>query len=248
MISKDTLSAILPDIKIYTYNSIDSTNNEAKRQIALGNQAPSLYIAREQTAGRGRLGRSFYSPKDTGLYMSLCVPVFWKMADTVSLTSAAAVAVTEAIEELTPCRVQIKWVNDIYLDGKKICGILTEAISASPLFLVFGIGINLSTKVFPKDIEQCATSLNLVLNETVLVSSIIRRLMTYIRQNEIRSFLDSYRSHSLVLGQSITYVKNDHLMEGVVLAINDDCSLLIRTRDGQKDVLSGGEITLRLAQ
>lgn len=248
MLSKELLSSLLPEVTVCTYDSLDSTNSEAKRQIASGIRGPSLYIAREQTAGRGRLGRSFFSPKDAGLYMSLALASPRAMADTVPLTSAAAVAVAEAIESLTPCRVQIKWVNDIYLNGRKICGILTEAVSASSLFLIFGIGLNLSTDAFPEELKARAGSLGGVVDETALAASIIRRLLSYIRQGNTAPFLDAYRSHSLVLGQSVRYIKNGCSYKGLVSSIRDDCALVVERSDGQTEVLSSGEITLRLSE
>ena len=109
--------------------SVDSTNNEAKRMTANGFRENALIVANEQTKGRGRLGREFYSPKNTGIYMSFLLSTDVKISDAVQITTATAVAVVRAIESLTDLRPMIKWVNDVYLGNKKVCGILTEAVT-----------------------------------------------------------------------------------------------------------------------
>ena len=140
------------DIKIF--ESLDSTNNEAKRETANGKtDKPLLIISEEQTLGRGRNGRNFYSPKGTGLYFSLVTSPKSDLTSAVGITSYAAVCVVEAIKELTGTDTKIKWVNDIYLDGKKLCGILTEAVSdfetGTVSNIIIGIGINLKTATLP---------------------------------------------------------------------------------------------------
>ncbi len=120
-------------LTILSYDTLDSTNNEAKRQLAAEEIADGkmlLIAAEQQTAGRGRLGRSFYSPPDTGIYMSFVFTAAASLTDAVGITGAAAVAVARAVRSLTGKAPQIKWVNDVFLEDKKICGILTEAVTS----------------------------------------------------------------------------------------------------------------------
>ena len=121
---------VLPEgVELYFYDSIDSTNTQAKRLLAEGLSGKALITANEQTAGRGRQGRSFYSPKNTGIYYSYVFHPKKTLADAVFITTAAAVSVIRAIERLSTVKPTIKWVNDVYVEGKKVCGILTEAVS-----------------------------------------------------------------------------------------------------------------------
>ena len=140
-------------------DEIDSTSAEARRWAECGGKAPALFVAERQTAGRGRLGRSFYSPSDTGIYMTLLLEIGEDFPDTAGLTSAAAVAVLRGTDRLTQGKTQIKWVNDILLDGKKICGILAESfLVGDKTYAAIGIGVNVSTKDFPEDIRGIAGS------------------------------------------------------------------------------------------
>ena len=148
------------EITIHRYGTIDSTNSEAKRYGLSGGAIPAVFVAREQTAGRGRMGRSFYSPNGTGLYYSMLLPLPEKTDHAVSLTAAAAVAAAEAISRVLGCEVGIKWVNDLYRDGKKVAGILCESFPYEDKRLaVIGIGINLSTQQFPEELAEVAASL-----------------------------------------------------------------------------------------
>lgn len=161
----DNMSDASLKLELKVFNSIDSTNNEAKRMTADGFRGNALIVANEQTKGRGRLGRSFYSPKNTGIYMSFLFSTNAKLSGAVLVTTAAAVAVVRAIESLTNIRPMIKWVNDIYIGNKKVCGILTEAVTdvetGSMQSIIIGIGVNISTEDFPDDIAHTATSLNI---------------------------------------------------------------------------------------
>lgn len=240
---KDTLS----ELDIVYFDKIDSTNSEAKRNILSGCAKKRLYIASCQTAGRGRMGRSFYSPPKTGIYLSFAFPAPIILSDAVALTSKSAVAVTEAIESLSDIKCKIKWVNDIYLDEKKVCGILAESIITDRHYIIVGIGINLSTNSFPAEISSCAGALNCEnLSETELIRKIAENMLLYVNNPTDNSYIESYRAHSLVLGKEIYYIKNSKTFQGTVTSINDDASLTVIKDDGIKDILSSGEITLRV--
>ena len=143
----DIKTQLQGECKVEILSTVDSTNLECKRRIREGRELPDLLVANEQTAGRGRLGREFESPEDSGIYMSLHLLPCLQAEDMVLITSAAAVAVCRAIRAVTGDEPVIKWVNDIFLHDKKICGILAEAITGSDgrIHVVLGIGINVWT-------------------------------------------------------------------------------------------------------
>ncbi|MGN0524457.1 biotin--[acetyl-CoA-carboxylase] ligase, partial [Eubacterium sp.] len=165
--------------RVEYYKTLDSTNNVAKRIIAEGEDDVLLVVGEEQTAGRGRQGKSFYSPGGTGIYMSLVVHPMTELQNAVTATTAAAVAVCRAIESLTDKKPMIKWVNDVYLDGKKICGILTEAVTdfetQTVSSIIIGIGINLTTKDFPCDVQN-ASCLNADVKRAELIGAVANEL------------------------------------------------------------------------
>ena len=146
-------------VAVKIWEEIDSTNNIAKSESDA--DTPALYIARTQTGGRGRLGRSFHSPADTGLYMTVAYTTNRPLSEAVRVTAAAAVAAASAIEALTKITPSVKWVNDLYLHGAKVGGILTEAVTRpdGAHRMVVGLGINLTTATFPEGLRAPATSL-----------------------------------------------------------------------------------------
>ncbi len=152
------------DRNIMHFESLPSTNDELKRLAEEGAAEGTVLIADEQTAGKGRQGRSFFSPKDTGIYMSILLRPSLAPKDSLFITTAAAVAVTKAIRKVTDLDARIKWVNDIYIADRKICGILAEAAldnSGGLRYVVLGIGINVATPKagFPAEIEDIAGAL-----------------------------------------------------------------------------------------
>ena len=227
----------LRDLSIHLFAEIDSTNNEAKRQMEAGCTLPALFLAEGQTAGRGRQGKSFFSPADSGLYMSLALEKPENAADAVSLTTRAAVAVCRAIRALTGLAPGIKWVNDLYLNDKKICGILAEAREQG---VVIGIGVNIGKAAFPEELEGIAASLQLPeLDRNVLAARITEELF---RPGD---YMEDYRAWSIVLGKPVTYWENGAEKSGIAREIDDLGGLLVETESGM-EVLRSGEISLRI--
>ena len=151
------------DCRVLVERAVDSTNDELKRRAAAGCPTGTVLVAERQTGGKGRLGRSFYSPPRGGLYMSLLLRPALPASECMAVTACTAVAVAVAAEQICGRRAEIKWVNDIMMDGKKLCGILTEgALSAETgLFdyLVVGIGVNVASAGFPEELREVATSM-----------------------------------------------------------------------------------------
>lgn len=239
--------AMKNDIKVLYYPEVDSTNTEAKRLIENGEQDTFLVIAERQTAGRGRQGKSFYSPPATGIYMSLVLHPNLLLQNAVTATTAAAVAVCRAIERLTDLTPQIKWVNDVYLGDRKICGILTEAVSDFELgvatSVVIGIGVNIKTNDFPAAVEH-AGALNADVKRAQLIGAIADELLA-ITLGDYSQFIEYYRSHSMLLGRKINYIENGRVTAATALAIDAHGGLVIEAENGEQRTLTSGEISIR---
>ena len=229
-------------------DSVDSTNTEAKRRITAGAEYPLLVIADNQSAGRGRMGRSFYSPSRTGLYMSLAFALEGGLSDTVGLTSAAAVACVRSIRDICGIDTGIKWVNDIYLDGKKIAGILCESFFFDEkLFVIVGIGVNLSTESFPSELVGIAGSLKTDHSlRHELGERICKEFFALLPLLKNAEFISEYKKHSTVLGKSVKFTENGVTYNGIAEDILGNGALVVLLDDGSRHTLASGEISLRL--
>ncbi|MDE6412633.1 MAG: biotin--[acetyl-CoA-carboxylase] ligase [Eubacterium sp.] len=241
-------NAMKHDIAVIYYTEIDSTNTQAKRLINSGEANETLLVTAErQTAGRGRQGKTFYSPAETGIYMSLVVHPNTMLQNAVTATTAASVAVCKAIERLTDIKPQIKWVNDVYVNDKKICGILTEAVSDFELGIVtsvvVGIGINIKTNDFPEDVER-AGSLNADIRRADLIGAVADELLNIIG-GDYSDFIDYYRSHSMIIGKQINYIENGIVTPAKAVSIDETGGLVVQTENGTQKTLKSGEISIR---
>lgn len=220
----------------------DSTNLRLKVLAREGRiAAPCLLAADCQTAGRGRLGRRFVSPSGTGLYMSLLLS---PPPDTESgrITILAAVAVCRAIEEMTELKPRIKWVNDLFANGKKVCGILAERIDQG---VIIGIGVNLKTPPggFPPEAGP-AGALNVEIDRWTLAGRIARRLLAGMRQPEDPAVLDAYRARMPLTGRIIRYTApNGREKSAWVTGVAEDGGLMVEDENGLS-VLRSGEVSL----
>ena len=235
-------------LAVRVLEQVDSTNSEAKRYALSGGEAPCAFLAETQTAGRGRMGRSFFSPDGTGIYLSLLLPPKETLADAVLLTSAAAVGACRAIRRVTGLSPAIKWVNDLYLNGRKVCGILAESFFVGDCHrTVLGIGVNLYTEDFPAELREIAGGL--LPREglrNALAAALIEEVMALWDNLSPDAFLEEYRRDSMVLGQSVTYTENGVCYTGVAESIDERGHLAVRRDDGSVAVLASGEISLRL--
>ena len=223
--------------KVRVYEEVDSTNLEARRLLDAGEAEDGLYlIANAQTDGRGRQGHSFYSPADTGLYVSMVRTEEDVLApDTLSLlTLAAAVATAEAIEETVGVAPGIKWVNDLYYRGRKVCGILTESYGWEddrPSAVILGIGINCSTDLFPEDLQDSAGSLTTggidFLDRNRLSVALRSRLLYWTEHLDDPSLMKEYRARDFLTGKEVTFERNGASYRGQVKGIADDGKLLV---------------------
>jgi BirA family biotin operon repressor/biotin-[acetyl-CoA-carboxylase] ligase len=240
-------SRLHEDIEVIYYPSIDSTNTQAKRLINEGKDNTMLVICDEQTAGRGRQGKSFYSPALTGIYMSFVTHPMTALQNAVTATTAAAVAVCKAVEKLTDKKPKIKWVNDVYLGDKKICGILTEAVTdfetQTVTSIIIGIGMNIKTIDFPDDVEN-ASCLDANVKRADLISAIADELYI-ITNRDYSDFISYYRSHSMIIGEKINFIQNDRVTPATAIEIDETGGLVVRLDNGELTTLRSGEISIR---
>ena len=240
------LSDYAAGIKIETVDIIGSTNDEMKRRAENGEREISLLVAEEQTNGRGTKGRSFFSPEGTGIYMSLLLRPSYTPQECTFLTTMAAVSCAKAIKKVVGIKLQIKWVNDLYLSGKKVGGILTQAhLSKSGKeidWAVVGIGINLREPEggFPEELKEIATALGKK-DEHIknrLISEIVNEFILYYRNLTRKEFIEEYSKRLLGLNEEITVKEGEEEYKGTVIGIDDMCRLKIRLTDGGERILN----------
>ncbi|MCX4363040.1 MAG: biotin--[acetyl-CoA-carboxylase] ligase [Clostridia bacterium] len=259
ILSEQSIRACLPNkydgIDILALKTSPSTNAEAMTRLMQGQlKHGALIVADEQTNGRGRMGKSFFSPKK-GIYMSVCLcKNIENMQDVMVITPAAAVAVRRAIADLTGIDAKIKWVNDIYIGKKKVCGILTQADidfeSGKAGTFIVGIGINFVEQNFPDDIKDRACALfegQPTVTRSQLIANIYDNLITFSDDLKDREFMAEYRTHSLVMGKEVCYAINCEEKKGRVTDIDDDGGLVIQEGDTIRK-LTCGEISIRSSE
>lgn len=227
------------------FETTDSTNLRLKEE-ANASEGQAVIIAENQTAGRGRLGRSFFSPSHSGIYMSLLLRPDHN-TDIGLITAYTAVAVCEALETVCDYKFEIKWVNDIIKKGKKVCGILAEScVEQGELkYIIVGIGINAYTpeEGFPEEIENIATSIfdaPVENGRNRIIAEIINRFYSY-----DKNFLTDYKNRSCVVGKEVYVHKRGETKEAFAFDIDEKCNLWVRYKDGSEEALSFGEISVR---
>ncbi|WMJ78902.1 MULTISPECIES: biotin--[acetyl-CoA-carboxylase] ligase [unclassified Sedimentibacter] len=250
------LSDEYKNISLTVHKTIGSTNTEAKLMSMKHADHGTVILSEEQTEGRGRMGRSFYSPSESGIYMSIILKPKLNISDSVLITTAAAVAVCLSIDKFTNQYAEIKWVNDVYIGGKKVCGILTEAVtdmeSGTVSSIVVGIGLNVQTELFPPELKETAGSIfssregHSIRNQ--LSAEIINNILSICNEIETRSFLKIYKDRSMILGERIRYLKNGKWIEGYAQDIDEHGGLVVFHDDDNKEILHSGEISVRKQQ
>ena len=240
-------------LDITLFDELNSTNTHLKKLARAGAPEGRVIIARRQSAGRGRLGRSFYSDAE-GLYISVLIRPHMKAESMVFVTAMTAVAMARAIERTVNADARIKWVNDIFV-RKKVCGILCEsAFDADALseYVVIGAGVNITEPFggFPADISAVAGALlphgrGQELRSR-LAAAFLEELFSEYARLDSRSFLDEYRRRSMVTGKNVSVISPTLTRHGKAIAIDDDCRLVVRFDDGTTEHVSTGEISVRV--
>lgn len=240
-------------IRVQTLREVTSTNTYLKKIAAVEDEG-LLVVADSQSAGRGRFQRSFLSPYGTGLYMSLLLKPKIKVSEALSITACAAVAVTDALENIAPAtKTGIKWVNDIYSGGRKICGILAESAvrsDGSVEYVVLGIGLNLFE---PKDgfgeLSSVAGAVFPYSDDTSemkcrAAAEICDRFMELYSRLGEKIFFEKYRERLFILGRHVTVTRGDFRVPAAAVDIDGDFRLLVRYEDGSEEFLSSGEASV----
>ena len=250
-----TYYKIEPD-KIRIFSSLPSTNVTAKEMASLGAPEGTVIIAESQTQGRGRMDRKFFSPANSGLYMSVILRPNLSPSDALQITALSAVAVAETIESFTGEQAQIKWVNDVYYNNKKVCGILAEsAINASTQMLdyvILGIGINLFEPkgLFPKEIQSVAGAIftePLPHIRSKFTAYLLKNIFKYYNTPDSKEVFEKYKNKSMLIGKRVNVNNFSNIYPATVLDINGDFSLKISLTDGSVHNLSSGEVSVKLS-
>ncbi len=258
-LSGEIISAILARDglcrEIISLDETESTNDYAKSLAVSGASHGTVVVADRQTSGKGRTGRNFVSPQGTGVYISVIIRPDFPLEYTQLITSASACAVASAIDSLCGCSCGIKWVNDIYINSKKICGILTEGsvnLETNSLeFAVVGVGINVRSvkKIFSEELLTRASSiydeLGFCPDRNILCAEFIKSLDFYLQKIRTKDFLEEYRQREILTGNPITAVSGNRCISGEAVGIDDNANILIKTQSGEIIALNSGEASVR---
>lgn len=232
-----------------------STNTFLRKKAESGAKDGTVVIANRQTGGKGRRGRSFYSPSDTGVYLSILLRPDGKTPnEAVNITTLAAVAACEAIESVSGKSASVKWVNDVFVGGKKVSGILTEAsfgLESGLLdYAVLGIGFNAYEPEggFPEEIKDVAGAIfdsRQNDGKNRIASAFLNRFTAYYSEDGFGNYVDEYRKRSFVVGKPVYVISPNGQRKAEAVSIDDGCRLLVRYEDGGTELLSSGEISVR---
>ena len=242
---------------IYWFDTIDSTNTRAKEMAADGAAHGTVLIAGHQSAGRGRMGRSFQSPAGLGVYMSVILRPQCPPEKLMHLTCATAVAMCDAVEQAAGIRPGIKWTNDLVLGSRKIAGILTEmsvdAKTGLVDYAVVGIGINCRQQLpdFPEEIRGFAGSLSMVLGRSIPIAPVAAAMMEALCTMSLELFdpidvlMERYRRDCITVGRDISLLRGDSVRHGHAIGVDDLGALLVRFSDGHVEAVNSGEVSIR---
>ena len=233
---------------VYFNPDSTSTQLDAKHGMERQDPAPSLYLASNQGSAKGRFERHFHTSPHGGIYMSIHLKPNCHFSELPPYTMMVAASIVKAIQRLTGIDTDIKWVNDIYLNNKKIAGILTEAISSIEsgciTDVIIGVGLNFSISDFPEEIATKATSLFQNERPTITRNQLISEIWKLFLTIPTTDLVKVYKEKSLVLDKQVTFEQSGKAYSGIAKEIGDKGQLLVLTDDGQEKWLSAGEVSL----
>lgn len=240
--------------EIYYFDSIDSTNTKAKELAEEGHPSGTLVVADRQTAGKGRRGRSWESPSGIGIFMTLMLKPEINPNHASMLTLVAAMATTRAIRRVIGVPAMIKWPNDIVMNGKKVCGILTEMSAQFDYInhIVIGIGINVHNEDFPEEIAQTASSIYLESGQHIHRASLIEAFLEefedvyaeYLKTEDMEGLQKEYDSMLVNRGRQVRVLDPKEPFEGKAMGITKKGELIVDTWESRK-LVSSGEVSVR---
>lgn len=248
----------VPRLRLEVEQLVSSTNTLLRQRAEAGEPEGLALVAAAQTAGRGRRDHTFFSPPDTGLYLSFLVRPQLSAKDALLLTTCAAAAVALAIEDCAGVPAEIKWVNDVFCRGKKVCGILTEGAldleTGGLQYAIVGIGVNCFPPAggFPEDLPEAGSVFaerpQGIEGRSQLAGAILNHFFKFYPNLAQRPFFEDYRKRSLVLGKEITVLEGTQTRTALALDLDQDFSLRVREADGTERTLSSGEVRVRPAK
>jgi BirA family biotin operon repressor/biotin-[acetyl-CoA-carboxylase] ligase len=260
LLDASAISASLPSgcadyWSLHVYKELDSTNAEAQRLMASGGQRPLVCVSEQQTAGRGRRGRAWVSPFAQNIYMSIPEPFETGAQGLEGLSLVVGIVLVETLEACGYQGAELKWPNDVLIEGKKLAGILIEIVGdlTSDCVVVIGVGVNvLMREAAAEPIDQAWTSLiqssrQGELNRNVLIATFAEKLLTAIklfRQRGFEPFISGWQQRDAWFGQVVDVVSGSHVMSGQHCGVNEHGALKLKTVDGIK-LANGGEVSLR---
>jgi BirA family biotin operon repressor/biotin-[acetyl-CoA-carboxylase] ligase len=252
-IDVDLKTRVFGKTAVHCYDDISSTNNEAYRLAEEGAGEGALVLAETQSRGKGRIGRKWVSPKGSGIYMSLILRPDVEIDEIPSITLVVASAIAKVIRKECSLDAMVKWPNDIFVGGKKVCGILTEmkAQTDSVDFLILGIGINVNTSSakLPPEATSLSAQASKTFDRTILLRRFLEELeRDYLKfsSNGFAALRDECRSSSLVLGGRVNVTEHHKRIEGEAVDIDEKGALIVRTAGGElKRVFSGDVVMCR---
>ncbi|MCT4604587.1 MAG: biotin--[acetyl-CoA-carboxylase] ligase [Marinisporobacter sp.] len=242
---------------IHHFESIDSTNTMAKKMASKGAKEGTVIIAEEQTGGRGRLGRSWVSPKGTGIWMSIILRPSIDPTEAAKITQITAAAVATGLRNIIGEDVGIKWPNDIIIHKKKTCGILTEMSAElnSVNYIIVGIGINVNVDIdeFPQDVRSVATSIKAYMGENVSRREIVKDILfafeelylDFIDNRNIEKSIDICKKYSVTLGKQVKIRTKGREIIAEAIDLTEDGQLLIKNELGEVETVLSGEVSVR---
>lgn len=241
--------------ELYFYEEIDSTNTKAKQLAETGATSGTLVVSNMQTAGKGRRGRQWESPSETGIFMTLILKPDMNPSKASMLTLVMALAVVKACNEVTKSTCYIKWPNDIVLNKKKICGILTEMSAEMDYInhIVIGIGINANVDSFPEELKNKATSLKIENGKEVKRAMLINRIMVhfeheyeiFMHNESMKAQIDEYNEFLINKDKEVTIIEPSNQYQGIALGIDEIGKLLVKKEDGKIEAVYAGEVSVR---
>lgn len=245
----------LQNKKIEYFDEISSTNTVLKERAAKGEAQNTIFVSEYQTAGRGRLGKSFFSPRGCGVYMSYLIKPDIAAGNAVFITVVAAVAMVRALQEILNINAQIKWVNDIYFENKKLCGILTEAAitaDGNVDYAVLGLGINIITppEGYPAEFAYKTTNIEDI-KGTITNEEKCRLLACFINNFDIifcdkeRNYIKEYKEASCLLGREIEILSGEHKGSAVAIDIDKNANLIAKKANGTVISLCSGDVSVK---
>ena len=252
-IKRELSSPLSECLDIVFYSETDSTNLRAMEMAKQGVDRVTALVANCQTAGRGRLGKSFDSKEGAGVYLTLLIPGNKLPRDFIKITRYSAVKVARAIDGEAGIRTEIKWVNDIYYSKKKLAGILVQSLldeSGAPEYAIIGVGVNVEKRAFPDEIKDIAGSLlefsKREISRARLAARIIEALLSGLENLASPDVIDEYKSRSCLIGRRVSVMENGAEFLAEAVDITDSGALVIRLQGGAERELSSGDISLKI--